>query len=168
MQTSDDFVRQLRERYPRAHTNYGLAKLLGLTPQAIDLRNRRGGSFSDETGERIAELLDLEPAYVLACLAAERAKRPSVRAIWHGVARQFEHRARVGIFLIGLVVLGLFSPGDAAAAAVPIAQSVATDAIYIMRQIRRAVRAAGRALRNQWHIFCQVLGRFASTAVSIA
>lgn len=86
MQTSHDFVRELRARYPRSGTKYGLAKLLGLSPQAIDKRERNGQSFSDETGERIAELLDLEPGYVLACLAAERAKRPTVRAIWQGIA----------------------------------------------------------------------------------
>jgi hypothetical protein len=35
---------------------------------------------------RVAELLELDPGYVLACMAAERAQRPVVREAWERLA----------------------------------------------------------------------------------
>jgi hypothetical protein len=66
-------------------TYYRLAKELGISRQAMT-RYRQGGTFDDAVAIGIAELLGLEPGYVLACMGAERAKRPAVRQVWEKVA----------------------------------------------------------------------------------
>ena len=122
MKTSNDFVREIRVLYGKKGilSDYALAKLLWLTRQTVSAhKSGSAKAFGDETGQRIAELLDLDPAYVLACLAAERAKRPDVRATWQRVAEQFEqikHAARVAMLLILLGAVNLATPPDAQAA----------------------------------------------------
>ncbi len=88
MQTSLEFLTAIRARYPeKTHSDYATAKLLGFSRSAMSLHKMgRVHAFSDETGLRIAELLDLKPGYVMACLASERAKRPDVALAWKKVA----------------------------------------------------------------------------------
>jgi len=87
MKTSNDFVRAIRARH-NVLSDYALAKLLGITRSAVS-EHKLGLSkaFGDQTGYRIAELLDLDPGYVLASLAAERAKTPEVKRVWQRMAR---------------------------------------------------------------------------------
>lgn len=51
-------------------------------------KNYRHGrtAFDDATALRVAGLLEVDPARVLADMAAERATSPEVRAIWQRVA----------------------------------------------------------------------------------
>jgi hypothetical protein len=50
----------------------------------------RGGyeTFSDETALKVAAQLDLEAGYIMACMAAQRAKSPATRSAWERIARK--------------------------------------------------------------------------------
>ena len=156
MKTSNDFVREIRVLYGKKGilSDYALAKLLWLTRQTVSAhKSGSAKAFGDETGQRIAELLDLDPAYVLACRAAERAKRPDVRATWQRGAEQFEqvkHAARVAMLLILLGTVNLAAPPDAQAA--PATRSAITPVLYIMsnRRLYGLLRAFWRAWSALW------------------
>lgn len=149
MKTSKDFAREIREHYGKKGilSDYALAKLLGLTRQTISAhKSGSAKAFGDETGERIAQLLDLDPAYVLACLAAERAKRPDVRATWQRVAKVFsraKQAAKVASVALAVVLLNLAAPRDGVAA--PGAGGVSTGPCYTLCAVR-----LWRALRRFW------------------
>lgn len=65
-----------------APSDYSVAKLLGVTHQAIS-RWRIGKDFmGDSTALTVARLLEIDPAYVIACAHAERAKKADERAVW--------------------------------------------------------------------------------------
>ena len=63
-------------------SDYRLAKLLGLKQQQVSNYRNKGGTFSDGTAIRAAELLKIDPAYILLCMHQERAKEPEEKAVW--------------------------------------------------------------------------------------
>lgn len=114
MENSADFERAIRARYSIT-SDYQLSKLLHVTTSAVSARKRgHSKTFGEETGQRIAELLGLEPAYVLACLAAERAKRPDVRATWERIAATLTRTAAA--FLLGIALFSPPTPSQASTA----------------------------------------------------
>jgi hypothetical protein len=93
-------------------SDYAAARLLDVPHQAV-YRWRQGlAGMGDETAARVAELLDLDPGYVLAELYAERAKTEEARSVWMSLAR------RLGPALAGAAVLFWLSPymGDSGVA----------------------------------------------------
>ena len=87
METMNDFIERIRGKYD-IQSDYGLAKILKVTRNAISAhKHKRSKHFSEETAYKIAELLDLDPAYVMSCLAAERAKDVRVRETWQRVSK---------------------------------------------------------------------------------
>lgn len=53
-------------------SGYGLAKYLEADPASVSLWNRGARVMSDDWGIKLAQQLQLDPAYVCLCLAAER------------------------------------------------------------------------------------------------
>ena len=88
----------------RAHlglsSDYQLARELRVTRSAVS-KYRTGQTTADEsTALRIAELLNIDPARVLADVAAERARTPEARTVWRRIANSL---AVVPLFIfIGL------------------------------------------------------------------
>jgi len=106
METMQDFIGRIRDRYD-VRSDYGLAKILGITRNAISAhKHKRSKHFSEETAYRIAELLDLPPEYVMSCLAAERAKDERVREAWGRVSKL----VRVASFSAVISLLSIFVP----------------------------------------------------------
>ena len=71
-------------------TDYQAAKLMGVTTSYTS-QWRRGKPMSDTSALRAAELAGLDPGYVLAAIAAERARRsqlPEVGKVWRGLANE--------------------------------------------------------------------------------
>ena len=72
----------------KEHTNIkserALARLLGMTPQALVHVRERG--LSDERCVQVAKILDYPPMKVLAWVHAERSKDAEVKEIWSAVA----------------------------------------------------------------------------------
>ena len=100
--------RQLLERL-RAKTGaswYGLAGLLSTHKNTV--YNWKGGHtvVDRRFAPRIAELLEESPAYVLACLEAEREQDASVRKVWKSIADAFRSNA-ASVLLSTVAVLGL-------------------------------------------------------------
>lgn len=87
MQNTADFIELLKKRYD-LKSNYAVAKFLKQTDTAIARWAHGKGSFSDETAIQFADLLDLDPAYVMACIHAERAKDKAVKKTWERMAKR--------------------------------------------------------------------------------
>lgn len=90
METMNDFVDLIRKRKPNMR-DAELARTIGVTRQAISqMKSGRSKHFSDETAYNIAEVLGLDPAYVLLCLAAERSPDQRVKHTWQRINRFFK------------------------------------------------------------------------------
>lgn len=85
MRTTTEFldaVKCLKE----LNSDYSLAPVLGITRSQVS-RFRNGKDFlGDSTAIKIAELLEIDPAFVIACAHAERAKESTEKAVWQGLA----------------------------------------------------------------------------------
>lgn len=93
-------------------TYYRLSKRLGISRQAMTRYRLHGGTFDDPVAVGIAEILDLDPGYVLACMGAERAKHtPSVRRVWEKLAKGLAQG--VSLVLLGAGLTGAPPPCDA-------------------------------------------------------
>ncbi len=67
-------------------SDYQLSKHLECTHSAISNYRMKKNYLDEGIACRIADELDIEPSYVLACVASERAKRPEVKAAWKHAA----------------------------------------------------------------------------------
>ena len=101
MHTTQSLI-DLFEKSNENCTDYRAAKLLEIDKSTISEWRRKGSVMKDETGLKIAETLGLEPDYVLACLAAERAKDSQTRVIWEGIANRLHSVAAT--FLLAVFV----------------------------------------------------------------
>lgn len=103
---TNEYLDAVRERL-NLGSDYRLAKVLGVRTQAVsNYRHGRSG-MADDVAVKVAELLQLDPARVLADMAAERSSSEEVRAIWSRVAAT-----------LSIAALAVFAsvPGDAKAA----------------------------------------------------
>ncbi len=107
-------------------SDYQLSKILGIRPTTVsNYRVRR--SFPDETVcLKIAKLLDLEPGYVLAVVAAERAQSVEIRKAWEKAAKAVAGTAvaLVAGCALALAPLPYSAPSAAAAPALYIMSSL--------------------------------------------
>jgi hypothetical protein len=85
MKTTVEFLEEIKAKYG-LKSNYALAKKMGQTDTGVARWMHRKGSFSDETCLQVADLLDIDPAYVMACIHAEREKNEKLRALWERIA----------------------------------------------------------------------------------
>lgn len=68
---------ELLDRIEKANgncTDYRAAQLLGVTRAAISQWRKRGVVMNDETAIKAADLLNMNPEYVVQCVHAERVK----------------------------------------------------------------------------------------------
>jgi plasmid maintenance system antidote protein VapI len=95
-------------------TDYRVAKLLEMTPQNISSIRCQRTIFGEETILKIAELLGEEPAFLLACLQAEKAARADhfgVAEVWKKAALSL---SQVAVLVVVFAAL-LEAPRPAAA-----------------------------------------------------
>lgn len=86
MKTFESFLDALRAR---AGSDARAAPLVGIRQSSFSQWRRRHALPDDVQAARIAEVLDLDQAYVLAIIHGERAKTKAVRATWQRVAEAF-------------------------------------------------------------------------------
>lgn len=67
-------------------SDYRLAKVLGMSQQALSYLMVRDASLSDENALTLAELLELPPSYVIICMHLQRAKDAGTREAWQDAA----------------------------------------------------------------------------------
>lgn len=85
MKTTVEFLDAVKSRHGFT-SDYQLSKYLDCTRGGIS-SYRTGRTFLDEDmAYKVATDLDLEPGYVMACIASERAKSPEVKAAWKHTA----------------------------------------------------------------------------------
>jgi len=128
MKTTIDFLNDVKKKH-NLPSDYALAGKLGLSRAAISKFRVGKDCLGDETACKIAALLDLDPGYVMACIAAERAKKPSVKAAWKHTAEVLYGIAAVVavVALLPTVPLPSYDGFNVALANVP-----ETGALYIM------------------------------------
>lgn len=93
-------------------SDYALAAELGITRSAVSRLRNRKDFFGDSTAIRVAELLEIDPAIVVAAAHAERAKKPEERAVWESMIQKLGGVA--ASVLIGIGAMSAPSPTDAA------------------------------------------------------
>lgn len=106
MKTTVDFLNDVKAKYGIT-SNYALAKLMGQTDTAVARWMHGKNTLSDETAVKVAELLEIEPAFIMACIAAERSKNPQVKKAWTWTANHLGGLAAA----LALVAVLPFIPG---------------------------------------------------------
>ena len=76
-------------------SDYQLAQLLDVTRATVSAWRKGFSVFDDTHSAKIAELLDLHPCHLLACVHAIRERdNPEVVKMWREIARQYEKMGR--------------------------------------------------------------------------
>ena len=101
MKTTLEFIADLKKK-TGIESDYAAAKLLNVTGTALSSYRNGKSHFSDDVAMRVADLLELDPAYVVACIHAERAKRAEEKKLWERIA---ESMIAVAAVLAVLAVL---------------------------------------------------------------
>lgn len=63
-------------------TDYRIAKILGLTPNAVGEWRRKGKTPSNPIAMRLAELAGIDPIEAMIAVNLERASTPEDREVW--------------------------------------------------------------------------------------
>jgi hypothetical protein len=101
MKTTADFLDALRVKL-NLNSDGKLADYLGMHRQHVSRYRTMGGTFDDEMCIRVAEILEIEPAFVMASMHHQRAKNPKVKAVWEWTA---QHLGGLAAALAVLAVL---------------------------------------------------------------
>ena len=103
-----EFIDALKRQHSIT-SDYAAAQLLGLTRSQLS-RYRNGKDYpSDDMAMKIADLMGLDPGYVVACIHAERAATEPTRQLWAGIAKRLE-RAGLAAALAVFMLLGVAIP----------------------------------------------------------
>jgi predicted transcriptional regulator len=111
MKTTIDFLEALKARYQLV-SDYSIAKLLGVTRACVSSYRNNKSFFDDSTAIHAAKLLEIDPAYVVACVHSERAKSDDQKAVWREIMEKFGGVA--ASVVIGLAVTALPAPNACA------------------------------------------------------
>lgn len=130
MTTTVEFLDAIKARHGLP-SDYALAAKLGTTRSCISNYRSRRSHLDDSTAIHVANLLEMEAGYVMACAHAERAKSDAERTAWKSIMQKLGGAA--ALVLIGLG--GLSAPSPAHAAPVQ-----ATDGLCIMSNRRKGRR----------------------------
>lgn len=85
MKTTIEFLSAVKNKYDLP-SDYALAGKLELSRASISRFMNGKDNLGDETAMRVADLLDLDPAHVVACIHAERAKTEKEKKMWERFA----------------------------------------------------------------------------------
>lgn len=98
MKTTADFLNDLRVKFS-ADSDYKAMSAIGIKHrQQISRYRTLQTTFDDETAMRIADVLETDPAFVVACMHAQRAKRIEEKQLWERIA---------GMAAVALIVISL-------------------------------------------------------------
>jgi transcriptional regulator with XRE-family HTH domain len=94
MKTTLELIADLKAKHD-LESDYAIAKLLGITKNAVSLYRNGKAYMGDEVALKVADLLDLDPAYVITCMHAEREKTQALKKIWSRIAKHYAVTATV-------------------------------------------------------------------------
>lgn len=110
-------------------SDYALSPILEVTRSAVS-RYRNGKDFlGDETALRVAKILEVEPATVLAAVHAERAKTAEEKAVWKLIYE------KLGGIAAGALIA--FTASTAAPTPASAADNVQSNSVYYVKSRRR-------------------------------
>jgi transcriptional regulator with XRE-family HTH domain len=81
MLTTTDWLNALKHK-TKISSDYGIAKLLELTPQRISRYKQKNDFLGPETAAKVADALGIDAAVIYAACHAERSRNDRERAIW--------------------------------------------------------------------------------------
>lgn len=146
MKTASQFLDDLRAHFG-ASSDRQLTRFTGWLPQQTTRYRSGKNTFDDETAVKVAVWLDIDPAYVMMCMAAQRAATPAVRDAWEHMLK----KVSAGV-LIALGAMGGPMPAESQAAPNRLLHKQnyehRTADLHIMRTRRRRswfARVAGSA-----------------------
>lgn len=133
METTADFLDALRVKL-NLPSDGRLAVYFGMQRQHLSKYRTLGHTFDDAMSLRVADILELDPAYVLACMHHQRAKQAEVKQVWERLAK----RLAVAAAVMGVAVLGpdILSASGLDASSPALLLAAFTDrAMYIMSNL---------------------------------
>jgi len=128
MNTTIEFLDAVKTKTGAA-SDYALAPILGVTRSAVSKYRNGIDYLGDSTAMRVAEILEIEPASVLAAVHAERAKTAEEKAVW-----KFIYEKLGGIAAGALIALTATSAAPTPASA---AQKELSNSVYYVKSRRR-------------------------------
>jgi len=93
MLTTAEIIARIKKMHGDC-SDYRVSKLLGITSQAVYQWTSGARAMGDETAIKAALLLKLDPDYVVACIAAERAKGSNAFTTWRHIAERLQPATR--------------------------------------------------------------------------
>lgn len=85
VKNSADFLDDLQKKLG-VESDYAVGKALDIHRQQLSHYRLLKGAFDDAMCVRVAEVLGLDSAYVMACMHCQRAKQPEVKKTWERLA----------------------------------------------------------------------------------
>lgn len=107
MHTTDYLLDEVKRRHGLP-SDYKLGIVLGLSKNAVGQYRKGVSRPDDNVACRIAELLEMDAAYVVACMHAERSKEPELKTLWLSMAKRLSAPAAAAIvafFSIAIISL---------------------------------------------------------------
>lgn len=92
-------------------SDYKTAKALGVTTQRISQLRTRGGTFTDEQGLKVAEILNFPQEFIILSLAAERSFDSPAYKLLANISEKFDPRKTAAIAAFVVVASGLLIEG---------------------------------------------------------
>jgi len=108
MRNTADFLDDLRAKLG-VPSDGKLALRMAWKRQQVSRYRQLHNTFDDQTALRVAAELEIDPAYLMACMKAQLAKSPELRAIWERLALKV-----AACFLLGIGLVGHPATGEAA------------------------------------------------------
>lgn len=114
METTNQLLDRIKEKHG-LQSDYALAKMIGMSRERISRYRNTNGELGDDAALKVAELLGLDPAYVLACMNHQRTKSEAARAVWERLADFVKHHGAAAAILL-LVGVPALTPSPSQAA----------------------------------------------------
>lgn len=111
--TTADLLDQVKRRHGLS-SDYALAKLMGWTTQRVSMYRNGARALGESPALQVAAALNVEPGYVLAIVAAERAESEEGRQAWERAAARLSVATAA---VLAVWMLGVALPGSDALAA---------------------------------------------------
>jgi transcriptional regulator with XRE-family HTH domain len=96
MKTTYDLIDDLKRKLGFRFDNE-LAEYMGWKGSQLSRYRTRASAFSEETAMRVAQILEVDPAPIVAAMKAQSCTRPEAKKLWERIARKVATVAIVGV-----------------------------------------------------------------------
>ena len=138
MKNTADFLDALRVKL-NVPSDYAVAKYMGMHRQHMSRYRKLHGTFDEVMCLKIADILETDPAYVVACMHYQREKNETVKKLWANMAARLAPACAA--FAAAAIVPALIMSAPEA----PQTLDLSASSIYIMRNSTGALR-----MRSPW------------------